>query len=712
MGITRFITTLKKHKVMSTKPLDITPNTTHLMIDYNANIHYILQKVISELNEILIYLYSANDNDTNSLYQFSDVNTDLLSMNIEQIEDLIDYYDENYKLGDTYELVSDKLSSPDKVFDVIHHEVIKYTRQLVSSINTGYIKYIYFALDGVPSNAKVNEQRNRRYVGAILEREKKEILKKYTDYNVLRLDLFDYRTNICPGSKMMTRLETEIFNLGFENVKIEVSTSTIRGEGEKKIIHKLKEISDQLNNSAVTIMSPDSDMFILLAILKTQLSNVKFYNFRIDHFNKNAYEFYDIIDMINSFREYYATIYNYEYTLTDMIHAFFMFYVFGNDFMPNTEPLDIREDFDKIFEIVSKINVPFEIDNKLNYQYIIEFYTHLIEPTYYQTAVRNKYLNEYFSNYKQMVKSLSIEEKNDYMHPDLQQFVIDHTNITEKSQIVYRRFRTFADSFRQSYVTDADVDWYIKRMHDTPESSYFASVLPKCIHFEKSKEIQSMSYLDAMRTIIKYMNTCNNPKSIKIKTILFVRNYQNPNLNSLTPYIREIEKLNNSLEPYRSKFGIKPVYLTELAGDEFIDLHNVYYKTYADGVNPLDIVSNYCMGIEWLYKYYIQNQHLEYSSWYYPYNIAPLISDIITYLSNSENIELFQSKLVSMPDFSMDPSDLYLYVTPNDYTGNLNTSPSIDDVKNLIDGTGAPYLNKCRVKWYMYKYSHKNKIDE
>ncbi len=174
----------------------------------------------------------------------------------------------------------------------------------------------------------------------------------------------------------------------------------------------------------------------------------------------------------------------------------------------------------------------------------------------------------------------------------------------------------------------------------------------------------------------------------------------------LTAYMLEIEKLNKSLEPYRSIFKMAKIdlFTIDLKTSIIIDHRKNYYKKYfnknitKEQINK--IVLEYIVGIEWLFQYYINNEHLEKSSWEYRFTQPPLIDDIITFLEKNPNCQQMISKyLLSYPQNNMTSREHYLCVTPNEYT-HANISPNLKDVIHLIDGYGAPFLNKCQIKWH------------
>ena len=85
------------------------------------------------------------------------------------------------------------------------------------------------------------------------------------------------------------------------------------------------------------------------------------------------------------------------------------------------------------------------------------------------------------------------------------------------------------------------------------------------------------------------------------------------------------------------------------------------------------------------------------------FNQPPLIDNIINYLQlNPECHNKITNIFSSYPSETMTPTEHYLNVTPNEYT-QANVSPNLKDVIHLIDGNGAPFLNKCQIKWHEMK---------
>ena len=380
MGVTHLMGTLLRHPATKNALIEDVPIFECLLVDYNANIHYVLQKTITDLNEILYFAYHKE-------HELMDHNSNL-EMTIEELEDKMDRYNEDYDIGTTYDAIQNNLTE-DKISHIIFMELIKYTELLICSLNRGWIKKIFLSLDGIPSMAKMKEQRNRRYIGAHINNIMTEIIKKFKlkNMNIYQIDIFHFRSAICTGTGFMEKIQQALFHLNImpmnqstensiSSPEIEVSTIHNKGEGEKKIIHALDQYESY---DSFCIMSPDSDMLILIGLLSSdsKFSNKKMYNFRIDYQHENKYQFFDLDQLINNFQNYFSTKIGHAITKDKMLDLFFMLVVFGNDFLPKLEPLDITQHFDFVCESCLKMSMSgsqFIKNDKINYHYLIDFF--------------------------------------------------------------------------------------------------------------------------------------------------------------------------------------------------------------------------------------------------------------------------------------------------------------------------------------------------
>lgn len=716
MGVLRLMGTLLKHSATKQALIENVPMIECLMIDYNANIHYILQKTIMELNEIMYYTFHRDNNLKNthliSKIEQSSNNNDYnlnLEINVENLQDLIEKYHEDYNIGTTYNEISKNLQINDTIVNIIFHETINYTRQLICSLNKGFIKKVYLALDGVPSMAKIKEQKNRRYIGTYLNDIKNDIVAKYKMKNdkIHQINLFFYRSIICAGTNFMNRVEQALFHLDID-LDIDVSTVQTKGEGEKKIIHAIDQYSDY---TSYCIMSPDSDMLILVGLLENNVNfkDKKLYNFRIDYTKNNQYQFIDLKLLLENFRKYYSLRINKEITSNKMLDMLFMLAVFGNDFLPKLEPLDITQHFDFVCETSLKLSMSgmqFIINNKLNYQYLLEFFKIINKNIL--TLTIDQSLNTKYNNYQKLCNQLSIKKK-DLINSSFNQLVELEVNCYNFHAIVTKLNATFSKLYnylKNNIISQENIKIFYDDVRSTSDEAYLLFVLPRLLKFPDSDNI--VDPYTFFTKFVKYTNSVDDFKNIKFRTKLMQRVYSNSNPidGTVTDYLDEIEKLNRSMEPYRSMFKMMPIELInfDITNGKIIDCRNKYYQTYVkQNITRAEIdnlVLDYMVGIEWLYQYYIMGKHMEWSGWYYNHTQPPLIDDIIRYLENSPDCgnELMET-LKAYPENTLSPEELYLYVTPNDNT-HANVSPNISDVLPHIDGFGAIYLNKCQIKWH------------
>lgn len=716
MGVLRLTGTILRHPAINGALMENTPIFECLLVDYNANIHYITTRVITELNEIMYFTYQREQNVKSMLMPKNlfdipiEYNFDL-GLTMDDIEILVEKYNEDYCIGITYEKINTSLTD-EKISDIIFYETIKYTKMLICSINKGWIKKIYLALDGTPSMAKINEQRNRRYISLHINNIKEDIVKKYKfhDSNIRQIDIFHYRSMICVGTKLMDRIQQALFHLDI-GIDTDVSTVNIRGEGEKKIIYAIEEY---LHYESFCIMSPDSDMLILIGMLghDEKFHDKKIYNFRIDYQNKNQYQFFDLRQLVSNLKNYYSLKLGCDIPQNKMLDLFFMLVVFGNDFLPKLEPLDITKHFDLVCEIALKISVNgknFIENNELNYDYILDFFR-VIENKTLEMSIESC-INSKYNNYQKLCRQMSIDKTDLDMnmhHPLLKPITVSYNNFTEQMKILTNAYSKFINFMKTVYITKHQIMDLYRDMHSDVNDSYFLLVAPRFIKYPNM--VISQNPQEFFMDLVKYITGTKKYTDIKFRIRLMPKEYKkyNPPNANINSYLQEIEKLNHGLEPYRSIFRVEDIKLVDydLANNRLTDLRDKYYETYVDAnikqENIDGLVLDYLLGIEWLFQYYIKGEHLELSSWFYNSTRAPLISSIIKYLEATPNIsKKLQQKLAEYPENDLSLLQHYLYVTPNEYT-NANIAPNLSDVLHLIDGYGAAYLNKCQIKWHEY----------
>lgn len=139
-------------------------------------------------------------------------------------------------------------------------KVIKDISDCIKEINPN--KRVFIAFDGVAPMAKLNQQRNRRYMSAFQEKmssNKNDDSNKQYNWNT---------SSITPGTNFMVKLGKEITNnfkkpSDYNLEHLIVSTSDDYGEGEHKIYEYLRNNKDYHSNTHTLIYGIDADLIML-----------------------------------------------------------------------------------------------------------------------------------------------------------------------------------------------------------------------------------------------------------------------------------------------------------------------------------------------------------------------------------------------------------------------------------------------------------------
>lgn len=688
MGVMRMQSTMRNHPAMKDCLSVNIPHFELLMLDYNAIIHTVFQDVITKFNELMYFLHGES-------YVAVGKSRDYSSNTAHSVESLIDFYEDmkyDYSVGETIDQICSNISEEKFMMNVLIKETVKYTDRLIARLNNGNLKRVHLFIDGVPSMAKIREQRDRRYLGAYMQRVKNEIERKYRAHatSVYQIDLPYYKTMICVGTYMMSVLEKELRDLKYD-FEFDISPMTERGEGEKKIMTELARIWGDYES--VCIMSPDSDMLILANLIEKSSNRTKLYLFRIDH-HQSCFNFIDQEKFLNNMIEYYS--HSRPVEKKTIVYSFFLLFVFGNDFLPIIEPLDISKHFNAIFEIAIRTCEEYEmiINGELNYDHILKFFERIEEHTL-QFASEKIFLDR-FTNYEQMCKSLSVVDtdlQRNHHNDALKCVTVDHNNIFEKIYLVKNRFNTLLNYLKKNHVNDLDDLYY--EIHQDVDDSYLLMVLPKICRIDGLKNDDRLAFFKSFARQI----FARGIFQLRIK--LLERNYDR-NASNRENYVNEMEKLEKSQEPYRSMFGMKPIELVKEEHDNIVDVRDRYYDLYVKAnmtkTEKQNMIKSYLTGVEFLFRYYLLNENEQWNSWSYNWLQAPLLKDVIFFMKKNNCSVLLLEELKKLPKHTMTPTENYFYVTPNDYTGE-NVSVYVDDIIPFIRGEGALYCNRVKIDW-------------
>ena len=738
MGIEKFFSAIQENKITNlqssfTNKLEKQLDVSYLYIDFNSIVYIVAHKIISDLNSLMFKLIIGDKNITK--------------------------ISKEYNLENHLEVTLLKSKIDIDINNIIIEKVLEYVINIVTNyINPDKLKKLYIAIDGVPSKSKMVEQRKRRYMGMTIEKVKEKIFLKYE--KELQKDNIRYTfeinkirwstINITPGTVFMDNLVKSLISSKFDkklknvckNLEEYIFSGPYEpGEGEKKIIDNIRSNKHDIVDDYV-IYSPDSDVTLLCLLLNINLyDNPKVSRLKILRHNQQK-ENYDVVD-IDKLSD---NLYNYVVKEVNIIPApdkdniisdiVLILTIFGNDFIPKIQAFDVKNDFDKI---INKYITLLKETNKYIINYNKKTNKREINLIMFKGIIKllkqdeggnlqKIYITSHYQNYDKLKKVLEA----------------DHSTFTEILNNFLSKLREMNDD-----LTTNKNDFINKWSNN--EYSDFINKLKKITRLSINKESNNITFLNAY--IDEYKITKQYPK-----VNIYFRPYKqslnsdfhqerlNKSLNYLgqtakiTKYDEEIYKFDNMLDKYQKKLLAYKLNLGYISIDpktytwktaKIIDSVKKFYKDYFD-ITDISIKNNkmkkliyeYIRGLLWVFNFYFNNFSEDDNrrfgdSWFYPYNYAPLMTQIYEYLlTTSELDNNFEEFKIPRKDYFnclehlmyVSPAPSLLNIIPEEYRNFAKTSsfyPDLNEIvdsvindnstKNEIDCRGQLFLNKCHI---------------
>lgn len=781
MGIEGFYKTLEKkndERIGIIKNFSNQTDTEFFFIDFNSILHNISVTIDSDLAYILACIIYEDPNRR---------------INDEMCDRIAKRWD--YELDDaTIETYVSHFTQ-----DLIDTYTIQFVKEhivklLSTYIRSDYLKKIFISIDGVPNMAKIIEQKQRKYMAYVRGALIKKIFNKYQSRGDLseRRIIFEKtrvrfdRGKITPWSSFMKNLEESLVDKEWVDSikshypKLErfiLSGSAYPGEGEKKIMEIIIEDIDNEVKGNYMLYSPDADMILLSIILKNFCyikngGNVnKFYVLHYDQEGK-VHSFIDI----NKFSRYICSFIiettNKEIEITDELifnitnDFVIIATVFGNDFVPRIDSINVRTDFTDILELYKNMfnkkgvikNIvipPNNIKNKfkIDYNNLLEYLSYVANIE--DDLIRQKYIVNNFnaSAIKKLIGDKPVNEKEIY------DFV--------------KRYIDEYGNFVKELTTDQDIPGiiggYIK------DRKQF---LEKLVALEIKRSRSVGRGTDEVATeISKYILDNYRETGRIFKPLASIRKSRKGSLQDfhIQKYLEDpINKLINDKEEDLTNYDKDIILLDWKVGDyaemlnslitdnEDINFGNVtldfkkyklylpainrdyYYKSYL-GINPHDLESKqyilreYLFGLIWTFDFYFNKNNapsnlLYVSTWFYPLHRAPLLKEIVQslqYFVRTDKANIFSDKinrnLAGRNNF-LNRYEQSLYTVPKnriypviegyeELLGDEHLFPDMDDYVDKIWNTDTPnryidcrrvtFITKCILK-KVHNYSFKD----
>ena len=579
------------------------------------------------------------------------------------------------------------ITSVEKNLDHLHifKQIEQYLIHLTNIINCNNV---YIAIDGVPTLAKMLEQKKRRYLAEIIN----NIVNNAIPKNTQKEEHFDKKL-ISTGTEFMTKLVEYLKQIKIikNNIIINIIISDFNeeGEGEMKIIKYIE--NNNLND--VFVYSPDSDMILLLSMLSIKNLILFRHDQKQSKMINNQYEYiYNYLD-VNRFKDilinYVKSKKIFDFDNQKIINdIIYIFTLFGNDFLPKMESLKVEMD---LFILIDYYLITFSSDNQyiLNYDnkvnlnsnkllqllehiYAIEYlliFRNLQDYLYrnYEVNFRNKFIYE--------LKNKSIKNYQEY-HYQLIKYINWSKILTNPLDYLLINVNELQKQL-ENYITNNNDDIFLgENIYD--------------LRFKIELKNRNQSIND------KY-------HSDKIKQGLFSEEKQIR--YQIDFKLDKYSKIFNTRDEFYNNLNLDKL-LKEKFDGNYNSIYNNIYK-----IN--DYYKNkYIEGFVWIMEYYFNKTN---GNLYGYFNHkSPLIKDLIKILSSkiSKNPSGFN---INLDYFKITPQELLLYITPfkNDTDDiknklsllgiNPDLSNKIKNNKNFIfindilsiDCTGSVFTSKC-----------------
>lgn len=725
MGVLEFFGTLVKNGVTSsaikincTKPTEV----NHLLLDFNSIIHVSGVVVTSKINGLMKDILKT-------IYENKPLNQPSLKKRIDE-----------YKIAS----IPNDPNEVTKLFkshfnqDYLHKLVITETiNKMLEMIDMftkeGTFKTLMIAIDGVPSKGKMIEQKQRRYMGVIMEGIKGKMLVKHTEYLKKQKDYIYLatvneikwsKTHIVPGTEFMhlmakylrSKQVQDALHDRHKGLNVIITDTYEIGEGEKKIVNYIKNKITNLNDNII-MYSPDADAIILCMILPHKKISVLKHD-SID----NVYNIIDVSLLKQNIANYINALPEHDFDVNRINNDLAcLSTVFGDDFVPKIETLNVKMGFQKLMDVYLKTLVEYK------------------EKGYYLVKNGDGKMRINFTFFKSIIKGLLPEENDFIKHNDFYNKYIKAGILKDAFDYIEVSNENVVSIYRDFMTKYGDLQNIIRNNRSTASiesDDRFMNTLKKTVVIGEngqttgSATMTNKDLIDLLKSVFRKTN--NFPRvSINLNTFSTSINdrFHKDKVKDMNDYEKDYYKFEKMLDEYRPKLTVEKTDLSDI---------NAYYQTYFHfdvykkgklTKEASQLMHEYIEGIMWVFEYYF-NDMTYINTWVFAHERTPILKHILEYL-DSIDIKVFNSIQDGLDKYHVDHTDFFnpieqlIYVTPmtsenmtvlpdnykayiktmDDFmrTIILDTNAIVDEVWNSkvsksIDCRGAAYLNKCMLR--------------
>jgi 5'-3' exonuclease len=710
MGVLQLFATLLKHNKTSNaiyKKYTQKNSVKHFFVDFNSIVHTESVALISKINVFYFDVLDAIDSGH--------------GIGLKKFDDKFAYYGMKkeraiIKNNETVKNVCEVFNNffdREKMDKLIIYAVRDNINNLLNTYcENNVIKTLLLAIDGVPSKAKMMEQKHRRYMSAFMTEYEKLLLNEYKG-KIGNLAYIKYtknirwnRNKITPGTAFMNKLSTYLKSDQFKtfitknrpNLNVLVSDSYEVGEGEKKIVNY---INAKLNNSkdTVYVYSPDADMILLCLLLP--LRNV----FMLRHNQQEkCYDLININKLSDNIETYVSDYINLDVKDGTIVNDIVCIStLFGNDFVPKIESINVKDDFENVLLIYmdvlkNRTDKEIYLVNKIGNRYELDYdFLRLI-------------ISELISLEKDFVENNDLYSE--YVNYGYIRYVFYPTKLTKRN--IHVKIQTFKESYNR----------FIQLVKNNPKNAkkivgeftadkIFVNILMKCVQIDNSNLIDNMSQSDFIDLIIKLITEGQIPKirlnlngrSTSIKDKYYANRQEVKDLKN--EYEIEKYKFENKLDHYHKKFnaGQIPMFNPEEIDAFYTDFFHVnIYDNNSLSKDGIRIMKAYIEGLLWVFDSYF-NSKLYINTWCYQYEKAPLLYQLNQYMNSISNNDLN----IMFEDLRTYNTNIKKYFNPVEQL--IYVSPLTTDILNLVPVNYKEFIRKHNIQEKFFVDIKKMAID-
>ena len=568
MGIEAFFNSLKNdYEIIK----NIDPETKikydidSLFFDFNSIVHNISQRLLVLLNKLLKSFIKKTETDIIRILKLDDFPIKPSMSN------------ENIYLGF-------KQYFNDEKIEQLIIDNIKIFLQNVLDNYFGSLDLVYMCLDGVPSKAKMVEQKKRRYMAVFESESKKLILNKYKkylqskdEYNLIKNKISWQRSiKISPGTAFMIKLDKELAKLDFKNAKKTILAGfNDPGEAETKI---MKYIDDNNVGSKICIYSPDADLILLMLILKNKDLKQN-YILRYDAQKSEIlpdvlsadYAMIDITKLEKIMIYQFNKKANKKRLINDIV---FIFTFFGDDFLHKLEFINARRDIKFIIKVYNDFlksdNYILDNNNNINKKNLLDFFKEMAG--YEDYLLKRNYLTDkYFTVRREFKNDNPKKDDHSYFNYILkkkkllkQQYTIHDRyhkrNIYNKNdyEIELYKLSRFLDEYNNklNHIDQVKLGkFYDKHKNINNDIFNKTKINFYNYHFENNKDKAIDNYIEGLVWLVEHYYHHN------LFNTWFYKYSRAPLLKDIIKRLEttNLDQVKDKLQKYKSKYKIQPI---------------------------------------------------------------------------------------------------------------------------------------------------------